>query len=172
MKKNRIRFICQKCGKEFEVPYSETYRRKAGVKYCSMACYQAARWGYNGKCQNCGKPTNTKFCSNECQKEYWNKHGYELQKKNRYWERKIELIKSLGGKCVVCGNDDIRVLDIHHIDQSKKIVPKNRQYAWTRRFKDWEANRGNLEILCANCHRIHTWEQMGYGQSNGKRICC
>ena len=166
MRKNRISFVCQYCGKTFDVPLSETYRRKAGVKFCSMTCYQASRWGYTGKCHNCGKPSNTKFCTPKCQKDYWNKNGYDLQKKRRNWERKLEIIKSLGGKCVRCGIADIRVLDIHHISQETKKTPKKRVYNWTRRFIDWNNNSGNLEILCANCHRIHTWEQMNYGQTD------
>ena len=27
---------------------------------------------------------------------------------------------------------------------------------------DYGEYKDNLELLCANCHRIHTWEQMGY----------
>jgi len=166
MKKNRVSFNCEYCGKEFDVPFSETYRRKAGVKFCSTTCYHASRWGHTGTCANCGNPAETKFCSPDCQKDFWNKKGYELQKKRRNWERKLALIRELGGKCAGCGIEDIRVLDIHHIDQTTKVTPQKRSYNWTRRFADWEANTGNLEVLCANCHRVHTWEQMGYGQTD------
>lgn len=164
MRKNRVEFICQHCHKKFDVPFSETYRRKAGVKYCSMACYHAARWERSGVCRNCGKPTKTRFCTPECQKEFWNKYeNSSAPKQKRIWERKIELIKSLGGKCSHCGNDDLRVLDINHIDRSQKHTYKTGNYNWAHRLKDWEKNKENIEILCANCHRIHTWEQMGYG---------
>lgn len=163
MRKNRARFTCQYCHKEFDVPFSETYRRKAGVKYCSLTCYHAARWGHTGKCAVCGKPADTKYCSDECRKNYWNKGDWKRRYKAGFWKKKIMLIEELGGKCSQCGIPDIRVLDIHHIDASKKLTPKKRQYNQHNRLKDWSANKGNIIILCANCHRVHTWEQMGYG---------
>lgn len=159
--------ICKFCGKEFD---PRKQRRKSNAKYCNMACYHADRWGYTGNCHNCGKPAKTKYCTPECQKDYWNKNGYQLGAKGRYWKRKINLIKSLGGKCVICGNNDIRVLDIHHINSEKKKIPKDKMYNWTRRFRDWEANDGNLEILCANCHRIHTWNDRGFGDYQTEAI--
>jgi len=75
----------------------------------------------------------------------------------------MEIMVALGGKCAVCGNDDFRCLDIHHIDPALKTRPKDGIYIMSRRLKDWDANKGNLELLCANCHRLHTWEQRGYG---------
>ena len=161
---------CENCGKPFKARPRSV--RAGNAKYCSMTCYHAARWGHSGKFYNCGKPADTKFCIPKCQKDYWYKHDQEFKesRKQSIWDRKIKLIQSLGGKCSVCGNDDIRVLDINHIDQSTKVTPKKRQYTWARRFRDWEINRDNLEILCANCHRIHTWKQMNYGIINGKSI--
>ena len=155
---------CQNCGNDFRARPRSI--RKGNAKYCGMTCYHAARWGHNGKCANCGEAASTKFCSPNCQKDYWNKNGY-VRHSQRIWERKIELINSLGGKCSKCGNDDVRVLDINHIDRSKKRQPKKKQYSWHIRFRDWAENKGNLEILCVNCHRIHTWEQMGYGTNKG-----
>jgi len=91
------------------------------------------------------------------------------------WERKLEVIKKLGGKCKVCGLDDIRVLDINHIDRDKKdkhknfgrprsrwLLPAPSAHSWLKRLQNWEGDLDNIEILCANCHRKHTWEQMGY----------
>ena len=158
-----MNIICEFCGKEFDP--GKRQRPGAKVKYCNLTCYHAHRWGYTGVCHNCGKKAKTKFCTPECQKDFWNKNGYDLKKKGRYWKRKISLLKELGGKCVRCGIDDIRVLDIHHIDPSKKVTPEKRVYNWTRRFKDWEANKGNLEILCSNCHRIQTWIERDFGET-------
>lgn len=63
------------------------------------------------------------------------------------------------------GATDIRILDINHIDRKLKKRPKKLQYTWQRRLKEWKQNKKNLEILCANCHRIHTWLQMGWGKN-------
>ncbi len=154
---------CSHCGKVFR---PALHQGGIFAKYCSRQCYFAHRWNASGKCANCGKASKTKFCSPTCQKEFWNKNGYVLQKKRRYWERKVELINSLGGKCTQCGFDDIRALDINHIDRNRKQRAKQNHWTWTRRFADWEKNKGNLELLCANCHRIHTWGQMNYGIGN------
>jgi 5-methylcytosine-specific restriction endonuclease McrA len=115
----------------------------------------------------CNKPIKDKavYCSVQCRRNYWNKNDYHLLKKKRIWVKKEELIKRLGGQCKKCGITDMRVLDINHIDRSKKIRPKKGRYSWGHRFKEWLKNIDNLELLCANCHRIHTWEQMNYGKS-------
>lgn len=153
-----ITLNCKNCGKAFDVP---PYRADK-AKYCSRECYLEDRWKSDGVCKVCGKPTNTTYCSIECQRKYWDKNDYHLRKKYRNWERKEAIIKKLGGKCVKCGNDDIRVLDINHKDPEVKHRYSN-GYTWQRRLKDWEENIDDIEILCANCHRIYTWEQMGYG---------
>ena len=154
---------CKNCGKGFVT------NPKRKNEFCSMLCYHKFRWGFNGKCKNCGKAIKNKsiYCSDDCRKDYWNKNEYHLIKKQRYWSRKLELIKKLGGKCKSCGIDDIRVLDINHIDMEQKKRPPKRAYNWTRRLKEWELNPDNLELLCANCHRKYTWEQMGYGVGVG-----
>src|SRR4051812_42773625 len=93
-----VECVCTYCGKVTNIP---DYRAKTGRGvYCSKNCYFAGRWGHTGKCHHCGSPAETKFCSPECQKDFWNKHGYVLQKKNRIWERNLELLNRLGGKCV------------------------------------------------------------------------
>ena len=159
--------ICQNCDKEFNAyPYQV---KKGNAKYCSRECYLENRWKQNGMCNNCGKPTTTRFCSKECQKYYWDNNSYRIyDKQNRYWKRKIKVLEHLGGKCVNCGNDDIRVLDINHKIPEQKAIAKHGGYSWSHRLKDWESNLDSLEILCANCHRIHTWDQRNYG--NGKII--
>lgn len=110
----------------------------------------------------CGKRCELRFCSRKCQQSYWDTNGYKLNSKRRFWKRKKELIKKLGGKCVKCGISDIRVLDINHIDRKKKT--KIKYYSWQKRLLQWEKDINGLELLCANCHRVHTWEQMGYGK--------
>lgn len=152
---------CERCKKEFR-----RYQYRPS-KFCSMDCYLLSRWGTK-ECQNCGNPSKIRYCSVKCRKDYWNKNDYKIFKKKYHWDKKIEIVKELGGKCVECGNEDMRVLDINHIDRKlKKIAPKRapkRAYTWSFRLKEWRENMGNLELLCANCHRIHTWKQMNYGK--------
>lgn len=63
-----------------------------------------------------------------------------------------------------CGEKDFRVLDINHINPNEKNIPKKRNYTMEFRVKDWEKSMDNLELMCANCHRKHTWEQRDYGK--------
>lgn len=160
MKKTRIKSTCQHCQKTFEM---HLYRLAKGTgKYCGQACYLAARWKRTPACERCGKDCQHRFCSDECRNAHWAEHSHAVHKHPGNWKRKLALIKDLGGKCESCGIDDYRVLDIDHIDPTKKLRFKQGR-VWSYRFKDWAANAGNLRLLCANCHRLRTWAQMGHG---------
>lgn len=147
--------LCERCKKEFITNHN--------TRFCSYICYWKTRWG-EGECKVCGKKAEYRYCSKECGKLFWNKNDYHLNKKARYWKQKIELLRELGNKCKNCGETDIRVLDINHKNRELKKRPKKLHYTWQRRLKEWKQNKENLEILCANCHRIHTWQQMGWGK--------
>lgn len=152
-----MKLKCQECKKEYT-----SYHKG---KFCSMNCYQRSRWGTYEKCTWCKKESDgKKFCTPACQRSYWNKNDYSVgNKRKRIWERKIEILNKLGGQCIKCGISDIRVLEVNHKERDKKERPAKLVYNWTRRLKEWEKNMSNLELLCANCHRKHTWKQMGWG---------
>jgi len=63
------------------------------------------------------------------------------------------------GRCVQCGNVDYRVLDFDHIDPASKVDSisglVSRGSAWWR----IEAELQKCQLLCANCHRIKTFEK-------------
>lgn len=148
--------ICGACGNSFHhYPYRSP-------KYCGQQCYFDARWKANN-CRYCEKPiTQNRYCDVKCRNAFWSKNEYRLLKKKRLWERKRALVSELGGKCENCGTSDERILDIDHIDASKKIkVPKN-LYTMSSRLVAWSKEKDNLRLLCANCHRIRTWEQFDY----------
>ena len=132
--------------------------------FCSHECFIKYRWGRSsiGKCKFCGEKTETIFCSKKCRDNWWNKNTWTTYRKKKFWNEKIKLLKELGGKCIKCGINDIRVLDINHVDRGKKFKVKNRNYAFQTKLRDWKKNKGNLKIMCSNCHRIHTWEQLDY----------
>lgn len=65
----------------------------------------------------------------------------------------------MGGACVKCGNNDPRVLDLDHIKPSEKDRAAHGKYPTYIRWRLWEKERDNLQILCANCHRIKTHEE-------------
>lgn len=60
-------------------------------------------------------------------------------------------------QCADCGNDDFRVLEFDHIDQSTKSFNVSdglsRGYLLAALLTEIKKCR----VLCANCHRIRTW---------------
>lgn len=154
---------CPICGKKFKT--FRCYEKRMTGNYCGQACYLESRWGKRKSCLECSGAIGkgNKFCSRRCLADFHNRAQYPA-KMAALWKRKMAVISGLGGKCRSCGISDIRVLDINHLDRSKKETRKDRQYITSRRLKDWEKNKTNIELLCANCHRIHTWKQMGYGK--------
>ena len=139
---------CEACKGRFSERYA--YRKS---KFCSHACYLAQRWGNAGKCIECGKDNPTRFCSKKC---FYRFHGRRVTLRAR--EDRLEILAKLGGKCVRCGFSDERALDIDHVDRSRKLRMKS--YPLQRRVSDWKKNIDSIQVLCANCHRIDTHEQV------------
>ena len=81
-----------------------------------------------------------KYCSRKCKVEAKNLRLYG-KRLNVYRRRRIRGLDRLGGICAVCGFVPVHVgqLDIDHIDGNHK---NNNPY--------------NLQVLCANCHRLKT----------------
>ena len=80
-------------------------------------------------------------------------------------------IRKLGGCCLHCGIKDLRVLEIDHITGDGDLErPNGRGNAGTFQRKQIQlilktplselADR--YQILCANCHRIKTYENQDY----------
>ena len=140
---------CHRCKISFTFQ-KETSRNYRG-KYCTPKCYLMDRWKGTGRCGFCSRLCKGRFCSKECQTR-----RHERFRLKRLKEERNSLVKSLGGKCSRCGFSDRRALDIDHVDSSKKEIPPRRIFTLWRRIKDWRNNKGNLRLLCANCHRIIT----------------
>ena len=72
-------------------------------------------------CRICGNELSGKqtlYCSTKCKNKVH--QSYKSQKKRGY-DRKIELINSLGGKCSICGyKKNISALTFHHKIPSQK----------------------------------------------------
>jgi hypothetical protein len=73
------------------------------------------------------------------------------QKKARK-ERKLHLVKMLGGKCNRCGyNKCITALDFHHRDPSQKRFQIG-SHGMLRNWEDLVKEAEKCELLCKNCH--------------------
>lgn len=85
---------------------------------------------------------------------------------DRIWKRKqrynnrIKAIKILGGKCLDCGIDDVRVLQFDH----KELVRRKGEERMKSRGSDVTVNKiikneltnKDIAVRCANCHMIKT----------------
>jgi hypothetical protein len=80
-------------------------------------------------------------------------HSYSKRVRNR-----LEVLHALGGKCVRCGIDDWRVLQIDHINGGGT---QERQHVTsiTRYYKDMLLSPEKYQVLCANCHQIKRYEE-------------
>lgn len=79
-------------------------------------------------CRECGESfTPDKFhpfqvyCTKLCKWRWHEKHSKKraLNRKKKFSERREKAIRALGGKCALCGIDDILVLTIDHINGRK-----------------------------------------------------
>ena len=76
--------------------------------------------------------------------KYWNrtlKNGIKYSKSTR----RLFLLEDLGGKCVLCGMDDIDTLQFDHINNDGYLHNNSI-------LQQVESNPEKFQILCANCN--------------------
>jgi len=97
-----------------------------------------------------GKQTH--FCSVACKNSYH--QSYPAQKK-RGLERKINLVKTLGGQCSRCGySENLAALAFHHV--SGKDFKLDARSLSNRKLAPILKEVAKCELLCHNCHaEIH-----------------
>lgn len=79
-------------------------------------------------------------------------------KREQYLRQRLEVLGNLGGKCRLCGIDDLRCLEIDHI---QPIFRNRESLSGVNMVKELFFKRvtyDNLQLLCANCHRIKSYE--------------
>jgi 5-methylcytosine-specific restriction endonuclease McrA len=127
-------------------------------------------WSYNRitKHIGCSKSTVSYHCNGDV-KEKTLERGRKVsnETKNNYRRKRVayyrEFVcryKRLCG-CVKCGNKDPRVLDFDHINGKDKIDVISRMAGQTVRMENLKKEIRKCQVLCANCHRIKTFETNG-----------
>lgn len=113
--------------------------------------------GLSNKCKVCNKAY--------LREHYLNNKEYYVEKRRRNYKKYTKDFYSfLSGKsCKVCGIDDIRVLEFDHLtDKSFNISAKIGSMPLHNLMREID----KCDILCANCHRIKTAEQLNWFKSS------
>lgn len=88
-----------------------------------------------------------------------------MKERSGYQKWRLTVLALLGSKCAVCGNDDIRVLEINHVfNDGYLLTRKHRTGASSggltakhlRLIALGEDDLARYEALCANCHTLRT----------------
>jgi hypothetical protein len=103
-------------------------------------------------------------------KEYYEIHkdniiirvsGYGIR-----WRK--EMLDTMGGKCIRCGYDDYRALQIDHINgNGHKERRLTGPVYWRRVLKSYLNNEKKYQLLCANCNFIKRYENDELGKAKG-----
>ena len=103
-----------------------------------------------------------RFCSDKCRKaaHYQNNKEYYSNKFKENYRKRTEALNKikLDSGCKTCGyNAHPAALEFNHIDPATKsanIADKIMHWSWGRILEEVE----KCEVLCSNCHRIHSYE--------------
>lgn len=91
---------------------------------------------------------------------------------NRRW--RAAALAALGGKCVRCGFDDVRALQIDHVHGDGKGERASQQYAqgayYRRVAQEAAKGSGKYQLLCSNCNWIKRYENNEHGASRRPNV--
>lgn len=122
-------------------------------------------------CETCGKyfrPTpNCKhiYCSIKCR----NHNPKKTETTKRFQQSRRDFLNSykLNAGCKICGYaEHPAALQFNHVHGVKKF---NISADPKRKLDDIMAEIAKCEVLCANCHSVHTFENNHYITKRGKK---
>ena len=95
-------------------------------------------------------------CADPAHKQRWEKIlAKEYAYKKQMRQKAVEI---LGGRCVKCGNTDIRVLQINHKNGGGRQDRKGRPYRFYREIVNGKRDREGYDVRCANCNILYQYE--------------
>lgn len=128
---------CKSCEVEGVIKYQHTERgklvkRKADLKYSHS--------------------TNGRLVRNEIHRRY---------SKRKYDSVRREIFGLLGDKCVRCGSDNLKILQIHHVDGNgyKSRYKVSLRGYYSHILEDLRNGSKDYSLLCPNCNWIERYER-------------
>lgn len=135
--------MCNRCKKEKDINEFRFRNKMKGKRTC---------W-----CKECYSIYEKEvWSSSRARRENSNRHCMERKRRNGEF-----IAKYLSGKrCKDCGEDDIIVLDFHHIGNKEFNISDACMNAYS--IEKIEREIVKCEILCANCHRRRTAKEFNF----------
>ena len=97
-----------------------------------------------------------------CDREY-SKQWYQLNKeraaaynRTQRRKRKMGVVEALGGKCVRCGFDNWKALQVDHINGGGYVEYQQGPHKVYKKILDGQTDE--YQLLCANCNWIKRYE--------------
>ncbi len=149
-KKNRQNNYIKNCKNCKNIFMSNKYNKNFCSKICFNVYYKYHNSTFNRQCKRCTADYTTTysekiFCSNKCANLY--------HKEKRRIRLKKEILLMYGNSCACCGEDNILLLTVDHINNDGK---KHRTLVHNdlTRYKEilMEYRPDLYQILCMNCN--------------------
>ena len=86
--------------------------------------------------------------------------NYAIAKRLRLRNRKYILEIKKKGRCSVCGEEDYRTLQFHHIDPAEKEYKIAALATSACSLQKIDKEISKCVTLCANCHSIEHWKEI------------
>lgn len=140
---------CQRCGKE---RWRQPERVTKFCQTCSVVVYNELR--SDRRTLEETKARRKRTCAAWYQK---NRAKADINAKNYHRRLKQIVVYGYGGKCAICGIDDIDVLTIDHVNdngaQQRKERGRSREmgHGLLTRLRN-ECFPSEYQVLCANCN--------------------
>jgi len=105
-----------------------------------------------------GKPGRCKACHLVAQRGWSERRGGQPYRRDRYERRRAVLEEIKSRPCADCGGSfPPYVMDLDHRDPSEKVAPVSQLINAGEAAIRAEAAK--CDVVCANCHRIRTFER-------------
>ena len=106
-------------------------------------------------CKSCHAEANARNYQRNPEANLW-------RNRKHYWTRRRTVLLKLGGKCVRCGFDDPRALEIDHISGNGQ---QDRDLMGPAKFyKKVIQDSSGFQLLCSNCNSTKRFEQQEWAQ--------